>query len=89
MFRSWGAIGSPIFAEIEGGRGPNGTFLGDFTWNDPYINQVVGFKLHVGNVSLYPDSSGGHILFHTTYKEKCHVVKVLLGILCFLIKSDG
>ena len=35
MFRSWGAIGSPIFAEIEGGRGQNGTFLGDFTWNDP------------------------------------------------------
>ena len=26
MFRSWGAIGSPIFAEIEGGRGQNGTF---------------------------------------------------------------
>ena len=38
MFRSWGAIGSPIFAEIEGGRGQNGTFLGDFTWNDPYLN---------------------------------------------------
>ena len=36
MFRSWGAIGSPIFAEIEGDRGQNGTFLGDFTWNDPY-----------------------------------------------------
>ena len=36
MFRSWGAIGSPIFAEIEGGRGQNGTSLGDFTWNDPY-----------------------------------------------------
>ena len=36
MFRSWGAIGSPIFAEIEGGRGQNGTFLGDFTWNDPF-----------------------------------------------------
>ena len=32
MFRSWGAIGSPIFAEIEGGRGQNDTFLGDFTW---------------------------------------------------------
>ena len=37
MFRSWGAIGSPIFAEIEGGRGQNATFLGDFTWNDPGI----------------------------------------------------
>ena len=36
MFRSWGAIVSPIFAEIEGGRGQNGTFLGDFTWNDPF-----------------------------------------------------
>ena len=36
MFRSWGAIGSPIFAEVEGGRGQNGTFLGDFTWNDPH-----------------------------------------------------
>ena len=32
-----GAIGSPIFAEIEGGRGQNGTFLGDFTWNDPCV----------------------------------------------------
>ena len=38
MFRSWGAIGSPIFAEIEGGRSQNGTFLGDFTWNDPYAD---------------------------------------------------
>ena len=37
MFRSWGTIGSPIFAEIEEGRGQNGTFLGDFTWNDPYM----------------------------------------------------
>ena len=36
MFRSWGSIGSPIFAEIEEGRDQNGTFLGDFTWNDPY-----------------------------------------------------
>ena len=41
MFRSWGAIGSPIFAEIEGGRGQNGTFLGDFTWNDPYVSYVI------------------------------------------------
>ena len=40
MFRSWGAIGSPIFAEIEGGRGQNGTFLGDFTWNDPCIKSA-------------------------------------------------
>ena len=41
MFRSWGAIGSPIFAESEGGRGQNGTFLGDFTWNDPFVNLVT------------------------------------------------
>ena len=41
MFRSWGAIGSPIFAEIEGGRGQNGTFLGAFTWNDPFVNLVT------------------------------------------------
>ena len=41
MFRSWGAIGSPIFAEIEGGRGQNGTFLGDFTWNDPNVSGVT------------------------------------------------
>ena len=41
MFRSWGAIGSPIFAEIEGGRDQNGTFLGDFTWNDPALFLVV------------------------------------------------
>ena len=37
MFRSWGTIGSPIFDEIEEGRGQNGTFWGDFTWNDPYV----------------------------------------------------
>ena len=30
MFRSWGAIGSQIVAEIEGGRGQNGTFFGWF-----------------------------------------------------------
>ena len=44
MFRSWGAIGSPIFAEIEGGRGQNGTFLGDFTWNDPYHSQPAASR---------------------------------------------
>ena len=42
MFRSWGSIGSPIFAEIEEGRGQNGTFLGDFTWNDPEVNWSAG-----------------------------------------------
>ena len=35
------AIGSPIFAEIEGGRGQNGTFLGDFTWNDPSFSSQI------------------------------------------------
>ena len=45
MFRSWAAIGSPIYAEIEGGRGQNGTFLGDFTWNDPYVMVFENFDL--------------------------------------------
>ena len=34
-FDHGGSIGSPIFAEIEEDRGQNGTFLGEFTWNDP------------------------------------------------------
>ena len=43
MFRSWGTIGSPISAEIEEGRGQKGTFLGDFTWNDP-CNELDGHE---------------------------------------------
>ena len=51
MFRSWGAVGSPIFAEIEGGRGQNGTFLGDFTWNDPsgYVMPAKQLYTHISN----------------------------------------
>ena len=44
MFRSWGTIDSPIFADIEEGRGQNGTFLGDFTWNDQYIGIFLLFN---------------------------------------------
>ena len=52
MFRSWGAIVSPIFAEIEGGRGQNGTFLGDFTWNDPYGQILDRAEIHTLNFQL-------------------------------------
>ena len=51
MFRSWGAIGSPIFAEIEGGRGQNGTFLGDFTRNDPNVNAKQAFQKRNKSIS--------------------------------------
>ena len=45
MLRSWGTIGSPIFAEIKKeGRGQNVTFLGDFTWNDPTSQNGAGLS---------------------------------------------
>ena len=53
MFRSRGTIGSPIFAEIEGGRGQNGTFLGDFTWNDPYGLQKTDICTKFLKVNIY------------------------------------
>ena len=54
MFRSWDTIGSLIFAEIEEGRGQNGTFLGDFIWNDPSINLEIQrtFKYNAKNKML-------------------------------------
>ena len=54
MFRSWGAIGSPIFAEIEGGRGQNGTFLGDFTWNEPYTYSYLNHIIESARITDRP-----------------------------------
>ena len=83
MFRAWGATGSPIFAEIEGGRGQNGTFLGDFTWNDPYdslhvLDLFFPYELSILKLTFFMKHPVGAYLVMSIGNQECGIPRKYL-----------